>query len=66
MEKEQEYPVLEEDETSDRLSSETCVICGARLTKDEHEEYEDECDECIWERTSGLITDNPNLEFDDE
>ena len=65
MKEEQEYPVLEEDVPSDRLSSETCVICGTRLTKDEHEEFEDECMDCVYERTSGIIDDNgEELEFD--
>lgn len=47
------------NQTYDNLSLKYCAGCGARMTKDEEEEFEDRCHQCVWEETSGLIDDNP-------
>lgn len=60
----QEDEDIDENETYDNLSSHSCISCGARLTKAEHEEFEDQCHDCIWAETYGIIDDNPNEEVD--
>jgi len=58
---------LEEDEKYwdriDSLSDKSCDHCGARLTVDEWEEYEDTCTDCIWEQCQGIIDDEPTEEL---
>lgn len=54
----------EENETYDNLSSESCDSCGARLTKEEFEEFEDTCAECVFIQTNGLIDDVPAEELE--
>ena len=46
----------------DNLSEAQCVCCGVRLTKSEWHEFEDACEECTWENTSGIIDDIPEDE----
>lgn len=56
---EQDYP-----EPVDNLSTMYCAHCGARMTRVEWEEYEDSCEECVWNDTSGLIDDDPEAEIE--
>jgi hypothetical protein len=37
-----------------------CDMCGAVLTQDEFEEFEDTCYNCIMETTQGIISDKIN------
>lgn len=47
-------------------NNKTCSICGRLLTVDEFEEFEDECFDCVFEQSSGLISDEPETELDFE
>ena len=47
----------------DSLSPAICSCCGNRLSVDEWEEFEDTCEECMWNETSGLIDDNTEDEL---
>jgi hypothetical protein len=46
-----------EDKEYDNLSVHNCSHCGVRLRKDEFEDYEDTCTDCIYNDTAGLIDD---------
>lgn len=74
MNKEKEYTNVEKDleeiveeyeeQEYDNLSTHNCSHCGARLTVQEWEEMEDECSECAWTNTSGIIDDNVDEELE--
>ena len=51
----EELDNTEEEEVFDNLSSVDCNCCGNRLSVDEWQEFEDMCEECMFESTSGLI-----------
>lgn len=76
--KEEEYTALEKElilhddpfppqpELVDSLSAFNCSACGVRLTVNEWQEYEDTCEECMHEQTSGLIDDEgEELDFEE-
>jgi hypothetical protein len=48
------------------MTSHRCSVCGALLTQDEYEEFEDECFDCVFEETSGIIEDSPYRELDSD
>ncbi len=50
-------------EVFDNLTEHSCISCGARLNIHEHEEFEDQCSDCVWQETGGLIDDVPNKEL---
>jgi hypothetical protein len=54
---EDSYEEQEGEEKYDNLSTHHCSQCGARLRKDEFEDFEDECTDCIYENTAGLVDD---------
>lgn len=54
----------DEDEIpTERYSECSCSSCGARLTLDEFDLYEDACYSCITDDTCGIINDNPIKEL---
>lgn len=59
--------LLDEDdkymENYEGYSTHNCSICGARMTVEEFEEFEGECEACVWDDTSGLIDDNTEEEL---
>lgn len=74
--KEEEYINIEKDlllhnpdpnppEVVDNLSAFNCTSCGVRLTVNEWQEFEDTCEECMYEQTSGIIDDEgEELDFE--
>lgn len=50
----------EEPENYDSLSDRNCDICGVRLTREEFENFEAECSECLYQGTQGLIDYDPD------
>lgn len=58
--------LIEEQEVEkvyDNVSQVNCDSCGARLTVDEWQDNESVCTDCLWEQTSGIVTDNPEDEL---
>lgn len=43
----------EEKEYFENLSVHSCNCCGNRLLLSEYRDYEDRCNTCMWEETSG-------------
>jgi len=35
-----------------------CDSCGAEMTQEEFEEFEDQCSSCVLQETGGLLEDN--------
>lgn len=48
---------LNPNEVIDNLSDLNCIQCGARLTKLEAEDFQDECESCVFIDTAGTIDD---------
>lgn len=53
---------FEEEVDYDNLSNHYCDSCGNRLLKEEYEEFEDTCSDCMYEMIPGL----DNLPDEDE
>ena len=66
LEKDLEFNFEEETDESrfDNLSDHNCTCCGNRLLKEEYEEFEDTCSDCMFEMTGGIIDDNPEEELE--
>jgi hypothetical protein len=52
-----DFDYWEERDTCDRYSIHNCSHCGARLTIDEWEEFEDTCEECLFSQVPMLDDD---------